>query len=121
MKTLWLSTLTLALACLVVSLIGPVATVQAEEEAPGAATFLAHKCNMCHGVATAQIEPKTKNEKMLGPDLSGFSTEAEFATVAAYVRKAGELDGKSHKKEFKGTDEELQAIVDWLGSLEAQM
>lgn len=120
MKSLWLTTLTLALTCLVISLVGPVATAQAEEEAPGAAAFAKHKCNMCHGVAAAGIEAKTKSDKMKGDDLSGFTTEADFATLAAYARKEGELDGKTHKKPFKGTDEELQAIVDWLGSLEAQ-
>ncbi len=43
-----------------------------------------------------------------------------IAKLAAYVRKEGELDDKTHKKPFKGTGEELQVIVDWLGSLEAQ-
>ncbi len=78
-----------------------------------------HKCNMCHAVPAAEIEAKTKSEKMKGADLGG-KVEGEFAEIAAYVRKEGELDGKTHKKPFKGTDEELQAIVDWLGSLEAQ-
>ena len=77
-----------------------------------------HKCNMCHAVPAAGIEAKTKSEKMKGGDLGG-KIEAEFAEIAAYVRKEGELDGKTHKKPFKGTDEELKAIIDWLGSLEA--
>ena len=77
-----------------------------------------HKCNMCHAVPAAGIEAKTKSEKMKGGDLGG-KIEAEFAEIAAYVRKEGELDGKTHKKPFKGTDEELQAIIDWLGTLEA--
>ncbi len=77
-----------------------------------------HKCNMCHAVPAAEIEAKTKSEKMKGADLGGH-IEADFETIAAYVRKEGELDGKTHKKPFKGTDEELQAIVDWLGTLEA--
>ncbi len=93
------------------------------EEAPaldGKALFTdTHKCNMCHAVPAADVAAKTKNEKMKGGDLGG-KVEGEFAEIAAYVRKEGELDGKTHKKPFKGTDEELQAIVDWLGSLEAQ-
>ena len=56
---------------------------------------------------------------MAGGDLGG-KLEAEFEELAAYLRKEGELDGKTHKKGFKGTDEELQTILDWLGSLEAQ-
>ena len=90
------------------------------EEPAGKALFVdTHKCNMCHAVPAAEIEAKTKSDKMLGPELGG-KIEVELEKLAAYLRKAGELDGKSHKKEFKGSDEELQAIIDWLGSLEAQ-
>ena len=56
----------------------------------------------------------------MGPDLSGYTSDKDISEIAAYARKEAEIDGKQHKKEFKGTDEELQAIVDWLGSLEAQ-
>ena len=93
---------------------------RAEEALDGKTLFTeTHKCNMCHAVPAAGIEAKTKSDKMKGPDLGG-KMEADFEQLAAYVRKAGELEGKSHKKEFKGTDEELQAIIDWLGSLEAE-
>ena len=79
-----------------------------------------YKCNVCHDVKSAKIEATTKSEKMKGPDLSGYSLDTEFAELAAFVRKEADLDGESHKKPFKGTDEELQTILDWLGSLEAQ-
>lgn len=77
-----------------------------------------HKCNMCHGVPAADIEAKMKSEKMKGPELGG-KLEKELEEIAAYVRKESEIDGATHKKQFKGTDEELQAIVDWLATLEA--
>lgn len=93
------------------------AAEEAEAETPGQAAFLANKCNLCHAVPAVAIEAKTKSEKMKGADLGG-PVEGEFAVIAAYVRKQGELEGKSHKKEFKGTDEELQAILDWLAELE---
>ena len=97
----------------------PAAAFGEEAEMDGKALFTdTHKCNMCHGVPAAEIEAKTKNEKMKGGDLGG-KIETEFADLAAYVRKEAELDGKTHKKPFKGTDEELQAILDWLGTLEA--
>ncbi|MDH3744822.1 MAG: hypothetical protein OES47_06955 [Acidobacteriota bacterium] len=90
------------------------------EPAKAKALFVdTHKCNMCHGVPAAEIEAKTKSEKMKGPELGG-KIEVEFAKIAAYLRKEADLDGESHSKGFKGTDEELQAIIDWLGSLEAQ-
>ena len=78
-----------------------------------------HKCHTCHSVLAAKIESKVKKGLMKGPDLGG-KVEGDFETIAGYVRKEAELDGKNHKKEFKGTDEELQTILDWLGSLEAQ-
>ena len=108
----------LVAALIAASLLAPSAATA--EELDGKALFTeTHKCNMCHAVPAAEIEAKTKSEKMKGADLGG-KIESDFEAIAAYVRKAGELDGKSHKKEFKGTDEELQAIIDWLGSLEAQ-
>ncbi len=92
---------------------------RADESLDGKALFTeVHKCNMCHAVPAAGIEAKTKSESMKGSDLGG-KIEVEFAEIASYVRKEGELDGNQHKKGFKGTDEELQAIIDWLGSLEA--
>jgi len=94
----------------------------AEDEDPqGKVLFVEkYKCNLCHDVMSAKIETTTKSETMKGPDLSGYSSKYKFPELAAFVRKEADLDGDSHKKPFKGTDEELQAIVDWLGSLEAQ-
>ncbi len=111
----------LALAAILVAVVILIPTTAAEEEAAldGQALFTTHKCNMCHAVPAADIAAKTKSEKMKGADLGG-KIETELAELAAYVRKEADLDGKTHKKPFKGTDEELQAIVDWLGSLEAQ-
>ncbi len=103
------------------SLVYP-ARMQAQEAgdpAAGKEIFLASKCNLCHAVPAAEIEAKTKSEKLRGADLGG-PIEASFDAVAAYLRKQGDLDGKQHKKEFKGTDEEIQAIVDWLASLEVE-
>ena len=104
-------------AVLAVSLVAPPAANG--EELDGQALFTdTHKCSTCHAVPAVEIEAKTKNEKMKGGDLGG-KVEGEFAEIAAYLRKETELDGKSHKKPFKGTDEELQAILDWLATLEA--
>ncbi len=50
-----------------------------------------------------------------GPEVEGFAMPSIGKDPFA-----GGFDTKSHSKPFKGTDEELQAIVDWLGSLEAQ-
>lgn len=110
---------TTPLAVLALALLTSTGGLAAEDMDGKEAFTTTHKCNMCHSVPAAEIESKTKSEKMKGPDLGG-KIEVDFEAFAAYVRKAGDLDGKNHKKEFKGTDEELQAIIDWLGSLEAQ-
>lgn len=85
---------------------------------PGREQLLAHKCELCHGVAAAGIKSRAKTPKMEGPDLSGYGTDDPEA-LSAYLRKQKEQNGEKHKREFKGSDEELQQILDWLGSLEA--
>ncbi len=93
---------------------------QADGEAPEGETLFVgtFKCNMCHGVPAAGIEAKTKSEKMKGAPLGG-PIDSDLATLAAYLRKETDRDGAEHKKKFTGSDEELQAIVDWLATLEA--
>ena len=94
----------------------------AASAADGQKVFEDSKCGTCHSVGAVGIEAKTKSDKMKGPDLSGYKLPAgkTMADLAAYVRKEADLEGKSHRQGFKGTDEELQTILDWLGSLEAQ-
>jgi len=120
MKNLLNLAAVLVAAVLTVGLLAPSTAAGEDPALDGKALFTeTHKCNMCHAVPAVGIEAKTTSEKMKGADLGG-KIEAEFAEIAAYVRKEGELDGKTHKRPFKGTDEELQAIVDWLSSLEPQ-
>ncbi len=90
-------------------------SARAAEDTPvGQQEFADQKCNLCHGVATVGIEAKTKSDKMKGPDLVGLGEEFDVKTLTAYMHQKTEKDGKQHKKEFKGSDEELQALVDWL-------
>jgi hypothetical protein len=67
-------------------------------------------------VAAAGIEAKAKSEKLKGPDLGGVTERHEREWIGKYVRKQIDFNGEAHKKEFKGTDEELAALIDWLGS-----
>lgn len=79
-----------------------------------------HSCDECHGAQSAGVKIRTNKRNNMASDLSGYKMDESFSEVAAYVRKACEFDGRIDKKPFKGTDEELQSIIDWLGSLEAQ-
>lgn len=93
---------------------------QASAGDTGKEAFLTAKCNKCHSVASHDIEATITSEKMKGPDLDGVAAKHDKEWMTKYVKKEEQLDGKSHKNTFKGTDEELQAIIDWLGSLEAK-
>jgi cytochrome c5 len=85
------------------------------EGSDGKGVFEAQKCNLCHAVSSAGIEAKTKSEKLKGPDLVNLAKDFEAEWIAKYLlKKAADKEGKSHEKPFKGSDEELQALVDWL-------
>ncbi|MDH3402635.1 MAG: cytochrome c [Acidobacteriota bacterium] len=111
---LWLGAAVVAGLVLILASTG---STRATEGLDGKELFLAEGCDTCHSVAAAEIEAKTTSEKMLGPDVSGYETD-DLKALAAYLRKEAELDGETHNKGFKGSDEELQALIDWLGSLE---
>lgn len=105
-------TLTAALLLLAVALF--VALPLAAEEMDGKAIFEAQKCNLCHSVSSAGIEATTKSDKLKGPDLTGVGDRHDAEWIAKYLKKEVDKDGKSHTKPFKGSDEELKALVDWL-------
>lgn len=104
------ATLTLTLALLTLVAL----CVAASTDGDGKAIFLAQKCNTCHAVSSAGIEAKTTSAKMKGPDLTGVGERYEREWIVKYVQKEVDKDGKSHSTAFKGSDEELEALVDWL-------
>lgn len=83
----------------------------------GKAIFLAEKCNLCHSVESQGIESKAKSEKMKGPNLDGCCGDMEADALTQYLKKETEMDGAKHKGSFKGSDEELSALIDWLKEL----
>jgi len=101
----------------VVSLMAAFSAVTyGEDEAAeaGQQLFLAQKCNTCHAVSTVGIEAKAKSESMRGPDLINLAGERTPEWLAQYLRKEIQLDDADHKREFKGTPEELDSMVSWL-------
>lgn len=113
MRAFTLSVLLLATLFVLGSVIGPAPVATAQGALDGKAVFEAEKCGLCHGVQAAGIEAKTKSDKLKGPDLSGYEAEEGF-DAAGFLRKSVEKDGAAHRREFKGTDEELQALLGWL-------
>lgn len=103
-------------ALLAIVAIAAPASLAAQEEADPQAMFVdEHKCNVCHAVAAVEIEHKS--EKTAGPDLGGYTTD-DVESLARFLRKEEARNDEDHKKTFKGSDEDLQAILDWLATLE---
>lgn len=107
------------LPTLILGLVAAGAPLKAESEGPGRQVLTDQKCNLCHSISAAGIEAKTTSEKLKGPDLTGVGEKHQAAWLAQYLKKEVEQNGKAHMKPFKGSDEELQSLIDWLLEQEA--
>lgn len=90
----------------------------------GPEIFTEKKCQKCHSVASAQIEvivDEEDDEDGDEPtDLSSIGNEMSSDDIQTFLMRKSERNEKKHKKRFKGSDEELQALADWLASLKAE-
>ena len=101
---------------ILVALTAPLAVADDD----GKAAFLGAKCNMCHAVPSQSIDAKVTSEKMKGPDMPGATASHDATELGKYLRKQVQLNGKDHKKEFTGSDEDLAKIVAWLQALKSE-
>jgi len=85
------------------------------EEPAGKKIFLASKCMACHSVESAEIILKKKNSKI--PDLSMVGTRHNADFITKWIHKEETIDGVKHMYSYKGSDEDLKVLVDWLMSL----
>lgn len=106
----------------------------------GKEIFLSKECNECHSIRVEQVavlppeEGKEEEEEealdvgfgddveeedeVEPPDLSGVGKRHDSAWMTKFVTKKIETEeGKKHRKKFKGTDDELRALVSYLASL----
>jgi mono/diheme cytochrome c family protein len=86
-------------------------------DAPGHRVFTAKKCSLCHSIDALDVERTTKSEKIAGPDLSEVGKKHSAEWLEGWLRKQEKLNGKTHSREFKGTDAELEELVAWLAKL----
>jgi hypothetical protein len=100
------------LACCLLLAVGIVFSAGAAAP-PGQQVFLDQKCNNCHAVSTASIEGKSKT----AVDLAGVGAKKDAAFFKGYLQQTQDLDGKKHKVGFKGTPEQLDQVVEFLGGL----
>jgi len=100
-----------ALAALLAAL--PAAADEAGSEA-GRQAFLEARCDRCHPVAARDIEAR----KPRASDLSTLGADREPGWIRDYLQRRVALEGEEHAVAWKGSDAELQALVDWLAKLE---
>jgi cytochrome c2 len=109
-----------------VLVLGLAGTAAGEEKAPsGKDLFTKYKCTMCHSIKAEGIEAKPAGGGAEGTakivDLSDVGSKVESAQwIQDYLLKKVEKDGKKHRVLFKGTEEELKTLAEWLFSLKAR-
>lgn len=80
--------------------------------------FVNSKCNTCHAIKSQDITSKQADKY---PDLSNFGNEGITAQdLVKYLNKEFDINGKKHPVKFKGTEEELKTLVDWLLTLKTE-
>lgn len=87
------------------------------DDEKGKAVFLEQSCDRCHAVPAAGLLAKPKTEEDHGPALNNLGAQYNVKKLRRFFKRPEVEDdraGAPHTKPFKGTDEELQALVDWL-------
>jgi len=105
-------------------------TVSASENPKAVKIFKTYGCNECHSIASLNLG-KTESEEAVEeddgwgdeedvvepPDLSDVGSERTAKWMSTYLRKKTDIDGRQHKKRFKGSKEERHELVLWLETL----
>ena len=93
--------------------------------------FKKYRCNECHTIAVAGIgenaatgeaeneEDEEEGEAIEPPDLSKVGDKFDAKWISGYLRKKNSIEGRKHKKRFKGKKEERQDLSLWLESLKS--
>lgn len=103
----------LGLVITIVALYGFAFTIADEKSDDGKKVFVDNKCNMCHTVTVAGIESKKSD----AVDLSTVGKDRTVEFLTKYLKKEAKLNDKDHKASFKGTEEDLTKLVEWLSTL----
>lgn len=100
----------------IVALYGFAFTISYEDDPAGKKIFIDSKCNMCHTVKSVGIESKKSDAS----DLSNVGAEMKKDDMIKYLKKEMKLNNKDHKTAFKGSDEDLEKLVEWLSTLKTE-
>jgi len=83
------------------------------DEPAGEKIFLNSKCNNCHTIVSMEILSKTDD----AVDLSNAGSPSDAVLIKSYLLKEQKINDKEHKLKFKGSAEELDTLVNWIGTL----
>ena len=104
----------------------------AEAIPAGQKIFLDNKCTQCHNISALKIakakadkdekeeeEASEGGKKVDPPDLSdvGKDKDHDAAWFSKWLMKEEKIEGRKHKKKFKGSPEELKTVTEWLTTL----
>ncbi len=88
------------------------------EKSTGKDIFVNAKCNTCHAIKSQDITSKQADKY---PDLSNFGNSGVSEENAIkYLNKEFDINGKKHPVKFKGSEEELKTMVEWLLTLKSE-
>jgi hypothetical protein len=98
--------------------------------------FVEMKCAKCHPISALDIAKKGggdadeeggDEDKTTPPDLSDVGKNHDAAFFSGYLKKetahvahAGCDSTKKHKIKFKGTDDEVKRLADWMATLKLE-
>jgi len=103
----------LGMVITIVALYGFAFTIADQSSDDGKKVFVDNKCNMCHIVKSAGIESKKSD----AVDLSTVGKDKTVEFLTKYLKKEAKLNEKDHKSSFKGSEEDLTKLVEWLSTL----
>lgn len=106
----------LSIIVAIVALYGFAFTISYNDDPAGKKIFIDNKCNICHTVNSVGIESKKSD----ATDLSNVGAELKKDDMIKYLKKEMKLNDKKHKTAFKGSDEDLEKLVEWLITLKAE-
>jgi cytochrome c553 len=84
-----------------------------EKDHPGKKVFIDAKCQTCHSVESHNLTSKSKKST----DLSNVGAVYRANFLEKFLMKQDKKDGKAHPQAFKGSNEDLFQLAEWLQTL----
>lgn len=82
----------------------------------GKQIFMDSKCTSCHTVTSQDITSKKDDAS----DLSNAGSLGDAQLLKSYLLKEAPINDQDHKMKFKGSDDELNTLVNWLLTLKTE-